>query len=80
MRVQAVRGTSKRMSLNKVLQHCRISEYAWHYTKKPRDVLINAGVTCKIRKPSSKRTTYGTRCMVVQVAREVDTPANRKKI
>ena len=55
MRVQAVRGTSKRMSLNKVLQHCRISEYAWHYTKKPRDVLINAVVTCKIRKPSSKR-------------------------
>ena len=57
MRVQAVRGTSKRMSLNKVLRYYRISKYAWHYTKKPRDVLINAGIADKIRKhpPSGPR-------------------------
>ena len=70
MRMQAVRGTSKRMSLNKVLRYYRISKYAWHYTKKPRDVLINAGIADKIRKPSSKRPTYRARRMAAQVARD----------
>ena len=51
-----------------------------YYAKKPRDVLINAEVTDKVRKISSKRPTYGTRRMAAQVARETDIPTNRKKI
>ena len=50
MRMQAVRETSKERSLNKALQYCWMSKHAWYYTKKPRDVLINAEVTDKIRK------------------------------
>ena len=80
MRMQAVRETSKEMSLNKALQYCGMSKHAWYYTKKPRDVLINAEITDKIRKISSKRPTYGTRRMAAQVARETGTPTNRKKI
>ena len=79
MRMQAVRETSMEMSLNKALQYCGMSKYAWHYTKKPRDVMINAEITDKIRKISSKRPTYGTRRMAVQVARDTGTPTNRKK-
>ncbi len=70
MRMQAVRETSKEMSLNKALQYCGMSKHAWYYTKKPRDVLINAEVTDKVRKISSKWPTYGTRRMAAQVARE----------
>ena len=51
-----------------------------YYTEKPRDVLINAEVTDKVRKISSKRPTYGTRHMATQVAREMNIPTNRKKI
>ena len=80
MRMQAVRETSKEMSLNKALQYCGMSKHAWYYTKKPRDVMINAEITDKIRKISSKRPTYGTRRMAAQVARETGTPTNRKKI
>ena len=80
MKVQAVRETSKEMSLNKALQYCGMSKHAWYYTKKPRDVLINAEVTYKVRKISSKRPTYGTRRMAAQVARETGIPTNRKKI
>ncbi len=67
MRMQAVRETSKEMSLNKALQYCGMSKHAWHYTKKSRDVMINAEVTDKVREISSKRPTYGTRRMAVQV-------------
>ena len=80
MRMQAVRETSMEMSLNKALQYCGMSKHAWYYTKKPRDVMINAEITDKIRKISSKRPTYGTRRMAAQVARETGTPTNRKKI
>ena len=80
MKMQAVRETSKEMSLNKALQYCVMSKHSWYYTKKPRDVLINAEVTDKVRKISSKRPTYGTRRMAAQVARETNIPTNRKKI
>ena len=80
MKMQAVRETSKEMSLNKALQYCGMSKHAWYHTKKPRDVLINADVADKVRKISSKRPTYGTRCIATQVARETDIPTNRKKI
>ena len=79
MRRQAVRETSKEMSLNKALQYCGMSKHAWHYTEKPRDVLINTEITDKVRKISSKRPTYGTRRMAAQVARETNIPTNRKK-
>ena len=80
MRIQTVYETSKEMSLNKSLQYCRMSKHAWHYTKKSRDVLINAEVTNKVREISFKRPTYGTRRMAAQVARETGIPTNRKKI
>ena len=80
MRMQAVRETSNEMSLNKALQYCGMSKHAWYYTKKPRDVPINAEVTGKVRRISSKRPTYGTRRMAAQVARETSIPTNRKKI
>ena len=48
--------------------------------KKPRDVLINAEVADKVRKISSKRSTYGIRRMAAQVTRETGIPTNRKKI
>ena len=80
MRMQAVHETSKEMSLNKALQYCGMSKHAWYYTKKPRDVPINAEVTGKVRRISSKRPTYGTRRMAAQVARETGIPTNRKKI
>ena len=63
MRMQAVRETSKEMSLNKALQYCGMSKHAWYYTKKSRDVPINAEVTGKVRRIPSKRPTYGTRRM-----------------
>ena len=80
MRMQAVRETSMEMSLNRALQYCGMPKHTWHYTKKPRDVLINAEIADKIRKISFKRSTYGTRRMAAQVAREMGTPTNRKKI
>ena len=80
MRVQAVRETSKEMSLNKALQYCGMSQHAWYYTKKSRDVLINVEVADKTRKISYKRPTYRTRRIAAQVARETGIPTNRKKI
>ena len=70
MRMQAVHETCKKMSLNKILQYCGMSKHAWYYTKKPRDVMINAEVTDKVRKISSKRSTYGTRRMATHIARD----------
>ena len=80
MKMQAVRETSKEMSLNKALQYYGMSKHAWYYAKKPRDVLINTEVTDKVRKISSKRPMYGIRRMAVQVARETGITINRKKI
>ena len=80
MKIQAVHKISKEMSLNKALQCCGMSKHAWYYTKKPRDVLINAEVADKVRRISSKRPTYGTGRMAAQVARETGTPTNREKI
>ena len=79
MKIQAVHEISKEMSLNKALQYCGMSKHAWYYTKKPRDVLINAEVADKVREMSSKRPTYGTRRMATQVVRETGIPTNRKK-
>ena len=46
MKTKAVSEAIKHMSLNKALQYCGVSKCAWHYTKKPRDVLIGAvGIT-----------------------------------
>ena len=80
MKMQTVHEINKEMSLNKALQYCVMSKHVWYYIKKPRNVLINAGVADKVRKISSKRLTYGTRRMATQVARETGIPTNRKKI
>ena len=80
MRMQAVHEISKETSLNKALQYYGMSKHAWYYTKKPRDVLIHAEVTDKVRKISFRQPTYGTRRMAAQVTKETGIPTNRKKI
>ena len=67
MRMQAVRETSKEMSLNKALQYCGMFKHAWYYAKKPRDVPVNTGVAYKARKIFSKQPTCGIRRMAARV-------------
>ena len=58
------------MNLNKAPQYCGMFKHDQVLCQKLRDILINAGITDKVRKVSSKRPTYGTRRMTVQIARK----------
>ena len=80
MKMKAVAQTSKRMSLNKALQYCGMSKCAWYYTKKSREIPLDAHITDAVKQIASRRPTYGTRRMAAQVTRETGMSANRKKI
>ena len=80
MKMKAVGEAGEYMSLNKALQYCGVSKCAWHYTKKPRTIPLDAGLTCKVREIASRRPTYGTRRMAAQISRETGVPTSRKKI
>ena len=80
MKMNAVSEAVEYMSLNKALQYCGVSKCAWHYTKKPRAIPIDANVTHRVRQIASRRPTYGTRRMAAQISRETGVSTNRKKI
>ena len=80
MKMKAVSEAGEYMSLNKALQYCGVSKCAWHYTKKPRTIPLDASLTHKVREIASRRPTYGTRRMAAQISRETGVSTNRKKI
>ena len=80
MKMKVVSEAVEYMSLNKALQYCGVSKCAWHYTKKPRAIPIDANVTHRVRQIASRRPTYGTRRMAAQISRETGVSTNRKKI
>ena len=43
MKMKAVSEAGEYTSLNKALQYCGVSKCAWHYTKKPRTISVDAG-------------------------------------
>ena len=79
MKMKAVSEAVEYMSLSRALQYCRVFKCAWHYTKKPRTIHLDAGLTHKVREITSRRSTYGIRRMVTQISRETGVSTNRKK-
>ena len=77
--MNAVQEMTTRISLTKSRRYAGISRTMWYYDKKPRDVKIDPSTLSTVKKIASKRPTYGTRRMAVQIARETGNPINRKK-
>lgn len=80
MKIEAVSEAMNHMSLNKALIYCGMSKRAWYHVHHPRDVPVDADIVRVVKDIASRRPTYGTRRMAVQIKREMGIAVNRKQI
>ncbi len=78
--MKAVRTMHGTVSLNKALLLCGVSEKAWYYTARSRNVSPDPEVQEMIQKIGPARPTYGTRRMAAQASRELNRPVNGKAV
>ncbi len=68
------------MSLAKSLFYCGLPKSFWYYTKTPRNIPLNKGVTETVQKIGNQRPIYGTRRMAAAASIELNKAVNRKQI
>ncbi len=79
-RLSAAKLMQDQLSLRRSLECAGVSMRQWYYEHRPREIVLDPDVVDAVRRIGMRRSTYGTRRMAAQMARETWTPTNRKQV